>query len=155
MSTSDQQPFRLDDTPREHPFRVPEDYFAQLPERLQRQTTTRKVAPWWALGGSTPRYRTYLVPGLATLLLLVISIAFWFRPGDPASATSEELLAQVPAQELRQWLDTAPLSDYELVELATQLDEAAIPEPAFELNASARELQEEIELYDTNEDLVY
>ena len=95
-------------------FEVPDGYFDKLTSNIQARIQEE----------STPESSTVRIPRLAwvtPVIVVAIAAVFWFYPGsDPASAN--EMLAEIPTEELLAYLDNYEISEDEIVTYMGELD---------------------------------
>ena len=135
-------PFRLDEHRRrpQPPLAPPPDrYFEQLPTRVMQrvQTSAPSPASWGWLTTLSAPLRTALA---SVAVLGGFAASFLLGPGAPAPSATTAVLAQVPREELVQYL-LASEQRVTLTDLA-ELPGAAQNAPLGTLQASPEELQE-------------
>lgn len=97
---------KLDDIPRKQIFSVPEDYFDELPSRIQSRiaaTPVDKAVP--------PVFRYTLQYALP--LILIAAIAFFYIGHEPDAGS---ILATVATEDLLYYLEDSPLTTEDLLE---------------------------------------
>ena len=145
-------PFRLDEHRRrpQPPLAPPPDrYFEQLPMRvMQRVQAPEAAAPAWGwLAALAAPLRTVLA---SVLVLGGFAASFLLNPGGPAAPVAADSLAQVPQEELMQYL-LASDQRISLTDLA-ELPGTAQSTPAETyLHASPDELQDLLDLQPSEE----
>lgn len=107
MSKRMMKKIKLDDLSKKVPFEVPEGYFDALTRDIQARITEEKPTLEWL-----PKLQWAMVATAAMVIVAVI----WFWPGAPAAPTAEELLAEVPEQDLMAYLDWSDITESELLE---------------------------------------
>lgn len=102
---------KLDDIPKNHPFKVPEGYFDELPGIIQ-----SRVAQKTEIKEATPYFRYALQYALPVVLVVVVSWIYLLPKQDDfdtmlASVSTEEMVAyleesEVTMEELMDEMDT-------------------------------------------------
>jgi len=122
---------KLEDIPKNHPFKVPDGYFEKLPgviqARIAEQTHVRESKP----------YLRYALQYALPVLILGVAAVIYLMPGTPQN--TESLLASVSTEELVAYLEESEISTEELLD-------------QFELNAENIEAIED-EVYSNFEGL--
>jgi hypothetical protein len=99
---------KLEDISKNHPFKVPEDYFDQLPgviqSRVAEKSNVKEVKPY---------FRYALQYALPVVVLVVVAIIYLI-PTNPKSVDS--LLASVTTEELVAYLEQSEITTEELLE---------------------------------------
>jgi len=117
---------KLDDIPKNHPFNVPDDYFDQLPGRIQSRVQGKQ-------GRTSPAMTGIMRYALA--MLVIGAIAFvWLWSGSPTGSTKqspEAILASLETTDLVAYLNEGDVTTDELLDDvqfnnddATQIEEA-------------------------------
>ena len=99
---------KLEDIPKNHPFKVPEGYFDRLPGSIQARIAEKE--------GSTepkPYFRVAFQYALPVIILAVIAIVYLF-PRNTESVDS--MLASVTTEDIVAYLEDSDLSTEELLE---------------------------------------
>lgn len=100
------KPFKLDDIKKgKQPFTVPEGYFENLPMKIQSRVEVKKKESW----SRTPAFR--LAFSLATMIAIVFSVFMFFSQ----SPTPEDLLADIPQEELLAYIDLVQLEESDIL----------------------------------------
>jgi hypothetical protein len=130
---------KLEDIPKNHPFKVPEDYFDKLSgviqSRIAEQTGAKEAKPY---------FRYTLQYALPVIILAVVAIVY-LVPGK--SQDVDTLLASVSTEELVAYLEDSELTTDDLLDemnLDTESVEA-IEEEVY-LNFDGMENLEELDL---------
>lgn len=106
---------KLDDIDKKEVFKVPEGYFEDLPLKIQQRVSTERQpqrlrVPAWSLA-------------LAASVLLLVTFIFILPESTP---NTEELLAQIPQDEIIAYLDQIELDEYDIAsaigEITDELD---------------------------------
>lgn len=98
----------LEDIPKNHPFKVPEDYFDRLPGVIQ-----SRIAEGTEIKESKPYFR-YAMQYALPVLVLAVAALFYFRPEPIEDADS--LLASISTEELVAYLEQSDMTTDELIE---------------------------------------
>jgi hypothetical protein len=127
---------KLDDIPKKHPFNVPDDYFDQLPGKIQArvQGKERDVIQVWA-----PALR------YALAMFVVAAVAFvwlWGGPDSSDAKSPETILASLETADLIAYLNEGEITTDELLEgVAFNSDDAnEIEEAVFNLDLDGTDL---------------
>ncbi|GAB3766757.1 hypothetical protein [Spirosoma pomorum] len=112
---NENNPFRLDELPSEHPLRqqpftVPEGYFDQLPSRVQ-ERVTRKPKPAFSVSWSWQR----TVASLAGASLIAVLV--WQTLPQRQESLGDEALAGVSDDVIAAYLDDQGVDPYELADM--------------------------------------
>lgn len=99
---------KLEDIPKNHPFKVPEDYFDRLPAKIQSRITEES-----GVKETTPYFR-YALQYALPVILIAIATVFYLRPTVQQDADS--LLATVSTDELVAYLEQSEMTTDELLE---------------------------------------
>ncbi len=99
---------KLEDIPKNHPFKVPEDYFDRLPAIIQ-----SRIAEKSGVKETTPYFR-YALQYALPVILIAIAAVFYLRPTVQPGADS--LLAAVSTDELVAYLEQSEMTTDELLE---------------------------------------
>lgn len=102
--------YKLDDIEKKLPFQAPENYFEELPLKVQGKIDAKR--PLY-LGSLTLSWKLALAA--VPVLVLAITIGFLL----PQEKTSEQILAEVPEADLVAYLG---MDDYEWNEIALTFD---------------------------------
>lgn len=107
----------IEDLEKKQVFKVPDGYFEQLPELIRDNVQVQK--PGFSLF-PFPAVARY---GMALISLCLIVVAGYFL-NKPAArqVPPEQILSQVSGKEIIQYLQQTELSQYDLVEKATEAD---------------------------------
>jgi hypothetical protein len=135
---------KLDELENKQVFSVPNGYFEQLPGQIsQKIAQPQSTYAWFRL----PVFR--YGAALASIFLIVIVGYFIFRTPETQLEQPEAILSQVSRQDIIQYLQQADVSQYELVERASDaniiLEENALEEI---------EINQEILLEETDNELI-
>ena len=99
------KPIKLDDIEKNsRPFSVPEGYFKDLPMKIQDRIQEEKKEVWV----KTPAFR--LAFAIAAMIVVVMSIVFVNQ-----SASPEDLLADIPEEELLAYIDMIQLDENDIL----------------------------------------
>ena len=95
--------YKLDDIDKKQVFKVPEDYFEDLPVKIQQRISNerknqRSGVPAWSLA-------------FTAAILLLATFIFIIPNGDP---TAEDLLAEVSQEDIVAYLDQIDLDEYDI-----------------------------------------
>ncbi len=99
--------FKLDDIDKKgQPFQAPEGYFEDLPLKIQKRIEMRSASKvkWYA----TLPFK--LAFSIATVLIIVLSITFFGK-----SQSAEDILAEIPEEELLAYIDEISLEEEEIL----------------------------------------
>jgi len=127
--------YKLDDIEKKSGYKVPEGYFEELPlkiqQRIQSESTQSKTlkVPSWSLAMA------------ASVVIILTSVFLLFQGKDNAA---EELLAEVPEEDLIAYLDQFEMDEYDLA--------SAFPEDTEELEFEDIEMLDEVDLEDESID---
>jgi len=99
---------KLEDIPKNHPFKVPEDYFNRLPAMIQ-----SRIAGESDVKETKPYFR-YALQYALPVILIAIAAVFYLRPTEQPDA--DRLLATVSTDELVAYLEQSEMSTDELLE---------------------------------------
>ena len=99
---------KLEDIPKNHPFRVPEGYFEELQSVIQ-----ARVAGKAAKTEATP-YARYALQYALPVVILAVMIGLYLFPTNPK--TVESMLTSVSTEEIVAYLEESDLSTEELLE---------------------------------------
>src|SRR5688572_23156478 len=99
---------KLEDIPKNHPFKVPEGYFDRLPGIIQ-----TRVAEKSDVKETKPYFRYALQYALPVIVLAIVA-AIYFVPNSPQSV--ENMLASVSTEELVAYLEQSEITTEELLE---------------------------------------
>ncbi len=98
------KPIKLDDIEKNsRPFSVPEGYFDDLPMKIQNKILAEKKEAWF----KRPVFRLGLA--MAAVFVIVMSIVFINQ-----SASPEDLLADIPEEELLAYIDLMQLDESDI-----------------------------------------
>jgi len=105
---------KLDDIDKKDPFKVPDRYFDELPERIQSRIR-RKGQSRWSWGISFPSVVRLALPVAAVIL---VAIYFGFPGKDtPAETLSyREMIDDVSTEDLIAYLENSEISAEEIIE---------------------------------------
>jgi hypothetical protein len=99
---------KLEDIPKNHPFKVPDGYFDKLPgviqARIAEQTPARESKP----------YLRYALQYALPVLILGVAALFYLLPSSPKN--TESLLASVSTEELVAYLEESEITTEELLD---------------------------------------
>lgn len=99
---------KLDDIPKNHPFKVPEGYFDSLPEIIQ-----TRVAKKSETKESKPYFRYALQYALPAIVLAIVAVIY-LTPRTPQ--TVDSMLASVSTEDLITYLEESEITADELLE---------------------------------------
>lgn len=99
---------KLEDIPKNHPFKVPEGYFDRLPEIIQARVT-EKVR----VNETKPYFRYALQYALPVIAFAIVAVIY-LMPGKPQ--TVDTMLASVSTEELIAYLEESEITADELLE---------------------------------------
>ncbi|WP_436516699.1 hypothetical protein [Ekhidna sp. To15] len=121
--------YKLDDIEKKETLKVPDGYFEDLPMKIQQRISTETKPqlnriPSWSLA-------------LAASLLLLVTFVFILPHDDPSP---EELLAEIPQNEIAAYLDQIDLDEYDIA--------SAIGDEANELEFENTDVLDGIDLDD-------
>ena len=125
---------KLDDIEKKLNMKVPEGYFEELPMRIQKRiemeqsSSTSFKIPSWSLAMA------------ASIVVIIGFIFFW----DGNNTSVEELLAEIPEEELMAYVEELNLDAYDLA--------TAFPETTEELEFEDIEMMDELEVDDLSID---
>jgi hypothetical protein len=118
---------KIDDLEKKQVFTVPERYFEQLPQQISRkagQSQKRRSPFEWPV----LRYGA----AMGGVCLFILLGYFLIKPTATDAAQPEAILSQVSRQEIVQYLQQTEVSQYELVERASEanlvIEEKALDE---------------------------
>jgi len=100
----------LEDIPKNHPFKVPDDYFDRLPGIIQ-----SRIAAESGVRESKPYFR-YALQYALPVILIAIAAVFYLKPSTQQNADS--LLSSVSTDELVAYLEESEMTTDELIESA-------------------------------------
>lgn len=98
----------LEEIPKNHPFKVSDDYFDRLPGRIQ-----SRIEQEVGVKESKPYFR-YALQYALPIALVVIAAVFYLKPATPQDADS--LLASVETADLVAYLEESEMTTDELIE---------------------------------------
>jgi len=98
---------KLEDIPKNHPFKVPEGYFDRLPGIIQ-----SRVAEKSTVKESKPYFRYALQYALPVLILAVVAVIY-LEP--PAPEDVDTMLASVSTEQLATYLEESEITTEELL----------------------------------------
>ena len=125
---------KLDDIEKKLNMKVPEGYFEELPMKIQKRiemeqsSSTSFKIPSWSLAMA------------ASIVVIIGFIFFW----DGNNTSVEELLAEIPEEELMAYVEELNLDAYDLA--------TAFPETTEELEFEDIEMMDELEVDDLSID---
>lgn len=127
---------KLDDIPKKHHFNVPDDYFDQLPGRIQARVQGQQKQTTRAMAGFT-RY--------ALAMLVVAALAFvwlWSDPDTTGSESPEAILASLETTDLVAYLNEGDITTDELLDDVqfSNNDAAQIEDAVFSLELNDSDL---------------
>lgn len=100
----------LEDIPKNHPFKVPDDYFDRLPGKIQSRIEQ-------AVGvKETKPYFRYALQYALPVILITIAAVFYLKPA--ALQDADSLLASVETNDLVAYLEESEMTTDELIENA-------------------------------------
>jgi hypothetical protein len=100
----------LENISKNHPFKVPDDYFDRLPGRIQSRIEQK-------VGVKEPKpYLRYALQYALPVALIAIAAVFYLKPTAPQDANS--LLASVETDDLVAYLEESEITTDELIESA-------------------------------------
>ena len=135
---------KLDDLEKKQVFSVPEGYFEELPGQVSHKLTQTQRRPLWIM---LPFFRY----GAAIASICLIILIGYFKTTSPGSelVQPEAILAQVSGQEIVLYLQQNEISQYELVERASEAN-IVIEENALK----DLEINQELLLEETDPELI-
>jgi hypothetical protein len=107
---------KLEDIPKNHPFKVPEGYFDRLPGVIQ-----ARIAEKSEVKEAKPYFRYALQYALPIIILAVVAVIY-FVPKDGQDV--DTMLASVSTEELVAYLEDSEITTEELLEEMTLDDES-------------------------------
>ena len=134
---------KLEDIPKNHPFKVPEGYFDRLPAIIQ-----SRVAEKLPVKEAKPYFRYALQYALPVVMLAILAVIY-LVPSAPKDV--ETMLASVSTEELAAYLEESEITTEELMEemdLDNESIEAIEGESYF--NFDDMENVDELELLELN-----
>ncbi|MEM9340671.1 MAG: hypothetical protein AAGA66_18200 [Bacteroidota bacterium] len=99
--------FKLDDIEKKgQPFKAPDGYFEDLPLRIQHriQTNASSKVSWYG----TPAFKWAF--SIATIVIVLLSVTFF-----DSSQSTEDLLAEIPEEELLAYVDQMSFDEEEIL----------------------------------------
>jgi hypothetical protein len=99
---------KLDDIPKNHPFKVPDGYFDRLPGIIQ-----ARIAEKSEIKESRPYFRYALQYALPAIALVIVAVIY-LVPRTPE--TVESMLATVSTEEIVAYLEESEITADELLE---------------------------------------
>lgn len=135
---------KLEDLPKKQPFNVPDGYFDDLPQRIQKRISSNErsyVGAWFI------RYKLHYA--LSVIVLVVLAI--WWMPKSETTSDVESMLATVETEELLNFLDQSELTTEELLQHGSFSSEDAenIESEVYQIDfedAMVNDILDEIEL---------
>jgi hypothetical protein len=123
----DKRKITIEDLEKKHVFNVPEGYFKHLPQQISHKlVTTRKSQPWFIL----PVFK--YGAAIASFCLIILIGYFLTLTPVPNPVQPEIILSQVSGQDIVQYLQQSEVSQFELVERASEaniiIEEKALDE---------------------------
>lgn len=100
--------FNIDKASKEHPFKVPEQYFDALPGKIQEKVVTAPSARTWL----SPRTQWVSVLA-AAMILFFIGINFY----PESDLNHDDLLSSVSNEDIIDYLESEELSAYEIAQV--------------------------------------
>ncbi len=130
---------KLEDIPKNHPFKVPDGYFDKLPGIIQARVTEQSD-----IKEAKPYFRYALQYALPVIVLAIVAVIY-LVPGTPQSV--DTMLASVSTEELVAYLEQSEITAEELLE-SMDLNNENVEAIESELYFSFEELENlnEIEL---------
>jgi hypothetical protein len=98
---------KLEDIPKNHPFKVPEGYFDSLPGIIQ-----ARVAEKFEVKEAKPYFRYALQYALPVVVLAIVAVIYLF-PTNPQDV--DTMLASVSTEELVAYLEQSDITTEELL----------------------------------------
>ena len=102
---------KLEDIPKNHPFKVPEGYFDKLPGVIQARITEKGEVK-----EAKPYFRYALQYALPVIILAIVAVIYFIPKGDQSVDT---MLASVSTEELVAYLESSEITTEELLEEMT------------------------------------
>lgn len=129
---------KLDDIPKNNPFNVPDDYFDQLPGKIQARVQAKSRGYGMAC---TPFMR------VATVMIVIAVVAFvwlWRNPSAQDAESPAAILATLETADLVAYLNDGDITTDELLEGVRFNNEDAIDieEAVFNLDLNDAELND-------------
>ncbi|QHT70466.1 hypothetical protein GXP67_29350 [Rhodocytophaga rosea] len=135
---------KLDDLEKKQVFSVPDSFFEELPGQISHKVEQgQRSLPLFEL----PVFR--YGAALASICLIILIGYFMYKPSVTGEVQPEAILSQVSDQEIVLYLQQAEISQYELVETASEAN-IVIEENALE----EIEINRELLLEETNSELI-
>ena len=102
---------KLEDIPKNHPFKVPEGYFDKLPGMIQ-----ARIAEKSDVKEAKPYFRYALQYALPVVVLAIVAVIYLV---PPTTQNADTLLASVSTDELVAYLEESEITTEELLEEMT------------------------------------
>jgi hypothetical protein len=102
---------KLEDIPKNDPFKVPDGYFENLPSRIQSRIGAK--APNQGEESFATRFKlAYVMPAVVLLLVAI----FWFRQNNADPKDTEAILATIPTEALIAYLNEDEISTDDILQ---------------------------------------
>lgn len=102
------EPFNINKQDKNLPFKVPENYFNELPTKISSRVQKRPPLISWPFQPKIKRALASLV------ILLTFGIIFWNYQINTISPDTNTLLAEIPSENIMAYLEEAELYNFEL-----------------------------------------
>src|SRR5690349_21257375 len=99
---------KLEDIPKNHPFKVPEGYFDRLPEVIQARVANKSMVK-----EGKPYFRYALQYALPAIAMAIVAVIY-LTPNKPE--TIDTMLASVSTEDLVAYLEESEITADELLE---------------------------------------